>query len=100
VRLQVEVDAARRDQLRPRLRRAERQRQRRHRHCVRIVGVDDRRRPLPDDLRQLPRRGEIDFVHRGERHQVGPLGGAPEQLALFVRNEYGAVPAGPHAENG
>ena len=67
---------------------------------MRIVRVDDRRLPLPDDLRQLPRRGEIDLVHRRERHQVRPLGGAPEQLAFAMRDEHGAVAARPQAEDG
>ena len=62
--------------------------------------MDDRRPPLPDDARQLPRRREIDLVDRRERHQVGPFGRTAEQLALAVRDEHGAVAAGPQAEDG
>ena len=100
VRLQMKVDAPRGHDLRPRLRRAERQPQRRHRHRMRIVRVHDLRLPPPHDLRQLPRGGEIDLVHRRERKQVGALRGAPEQLALGVRHQHGAVAPGPQAQHG
>ena len=100
VRLQVKIDTARGDDLRPRLRRAKRQSQRRHRHRVRIVRVDDLGPPPPHDLRQLPCRGEIDLIHRREREQVGTLGGAAEQLALGVRHQHGTMAAGPQAQHG
>ena len=89
--LQVEVDAARRDDARPRLGRAERQRQAGHRDGVRIVRVHDLRLPLPDDARQLPRRRQIDLVARRERHEIGPFGRAAIELALRVRDEHGLV---------
>ena len=100
VRLEMKVDAPRGNDLRTRIRRTERQAQRRHRHGMRIVRVHDLRLPAADDLRELPRGGEIDFVDRRERKQVGALGGAPEELALGVRHEHGAVAAGPQAQHG
>ena len=100
VRLQVKIDAPRGDDLRPRLRRAKRQPERRHRHRVGIVRVDNLRPPPPRDPRQLPRRGQIDLIHRRERKQVRPLGGAAEQLALGVRHQHGTMAAGPQAQHG
>ena len=97
---EMEVDATRSDDLRRRRRRAERQRQRRHGHRVRIVRVHDGRLPLPHDARQLPRRGEIDLVHRRERHQVGPFARAAIELALGVRDEHRPVTSSPQAEHG
>ena len=67
---------------------------------MRIVGMHDLRLPLPDDLRQLPRRGKIDLVHRRERQQIGALERAAIQLALPVRDEHRPVAAGPQPENG
>ncbi len=100
VRLKMKVDAPRGNDLRARLRRPERQAERRHRHRVRIVRVHDLRLPAADDLRQLPRGGEIDLVDRRKRKQVGALGGAPEQLAFRMRHQHGAVAPGPQAQHG
>jgi hypothetical protein len=62
--------------------------------------MHDLRLPLPDDFRQLPGRGEIDLVHRRERDQVRPLGGAPEQFAFAMRDQHGPMAARPQAEDG
>ena len=75
-------------------------RQRRHRDGMRIVRVHDRRLPLPDDPRQLPRRREIDLVHRRERHQVGALGRASIELTLGVRDQHRPMAPRPQAEHG
>jgi hypothetical protein len=100
VRLEMEVDAARRDHLRTRTWRAEGQRQRGHRHRVWIVRVDDCGFPLPDDLRQFPGRRQVDLVHRRQRYEIRPFRCAPEQLAIGMRHEDRAVAARPQAENG
>ncbi len=95
VALEVEVDAARRDQRRRRSalgrRRSERQRQRRHRHAVRIVRVDDVGLQPLDDPRELPRRRQVHLGPRRDRNQVEPLRGAPAQLAVRVRDQRRAV---------
>lgn len=67
---------------------------------MRIVRVHDLRLPLPDDLRQFPRRGEIDLVDRRERDKIGTFRGAAKQLALAMRDEDGSMAAGPQSENG
>ena len=100
VALQVKVDSPRGDDPGTRHRRRERQRQRRHRDRMRIMRVQDRRLPLPDDPRQLPRRGQIDLVHRCQRHQIGSFGRASIQLTLGVGDQHRAMAARPQAEHG
>ncbi len=84
----------------PWCRRAERQRQTGHRHGVRIVRVHDRRLHLPDEPRQLPGGREIDFAFRRERNEIGPFGGAAEELTLGVGDEHGSMAARAQAEHG
>jgi hypothetical protein len=67
---------------------------------MRIMRVHDLWLPVANDLRELPRGGEIDFVDRGERHQVGALGGAAIELPLGVCDEHRLVAAGAQAQHG
>ena len=88
IALQVEVDAARRDERRRAAarRRAERQRDARHRDGVRIVRVDDVGLQPFDDAREPPRRREVHFGARGQRDELEPFlfhaAGAPPPAAL------------------
>ncbi len=98
--LQMKIDAPRRHDERPRRRPAERERQRRHRHPVGVVRMDDFGSPLTNESRQPPRRGQVGFAACGERHQVGTLPRAPEELAFRVRHEDGPVTALPQSQHG
>src|SRR5262245_38128781 len=67
---------------------------------MRIVGMDDRRLPLSDDSRQLPRRRQVNLVDRREWNQIRTLGGAAKQLALAMRDQHGAMAASAKTQNG
>lgn len=89
----MKVHAARGDQRRCGRNAAEGQRRGRHGHRVRVVGLHDIRPEFPQDSGQPPRRGEIDFVVRGEPDQIDAFGGARQQLSLRIRDEQGPMPA-------
>ena len=67
---------------------------------MRIVRVHDLRRPLAQDARQLPRRRQVDLIERRQRKPIGPLGRAPIELALGVRDEHRPMATGPEAHHG
>ncbi len=96
----MKVDAPRRDDARAWIGSAERQGESGHRHRVRIVRVNDLRLPVADDARQLPRRRQVNFVARRQRHQVGAFRRAPIELSLRVGDEHGLVPDRAEPENG
>ncbi len=98
--LQVKVDAARGDQLRPWCWCAKGEGQSGHRHGVRVVRVDDRRLPLPDEPRQLPGGRQIDVAFGRERNEVASLGGATKQLAVGMGDEHGSMAPRPQPEDG
>ena len=98
--LQVKVHPSRRHDWRPGCGRPERQGETGHRHGVRIVGVHDRRFPLPDDARQLPCRGQIDFVSRRQRHQIRTFERSAIELSLRVRYQHLTVMEGAQPEDG
>ena len=80
---------------------AERQRQRRHRDAVRIVRVDDVRRQPLDQTRESRHAAERSISVRGASGiELEPLGGAPPQLAVRVRDERGALADRPQAVDG
>jgi hypothetical protein len=90
VALEMEIDAARRDE--PGCaslcrRRSQRQRQRRHGDAVRIVRVDHVRRQPLDDAGEAPRGGQIHFRSRRHRDQFQPFGRAAPELAVRMRHE-------------
>ena len=94
----MKIDATRRDERRPCWRRdripprcAQRKSERGHRDAVRIVGVDDVGIQPVDDARELPAGVEIHLHSRRERNEVEPLGSAPPQLAVRVRDERGTL---------
>ena len=73
---------------------------RRHRHRVRVVGVDEVGREVADDPREAERRGEIDFVGRRQADEIVAFARAPRQFALRVRHEHRPVAARPEADDG
>lgn len=98
--LQVEVHPARGDEPGPRLRSGKRQRQPRHGHGVGIMRMHNLRFPLPDDSRQLPCGGQVHFVSRCQRDQVGAFECPSMQLSFTVRDEHGSVTHGAETQNG
>ena len=98
--LEVKVHAARSDQRRSWCRRAKRKGEARDRHRVRIVRVDDRGLPLPDEARELPGSRQIDLGLGRERNEIGTLGGATIELALGMGDEDCPMAARAQAEDG
>lgn len=62
--------------------------------------MHDRRLPLADDLRQLPRGGEVDLAARRKRDEIRPFARAAEQLTVAMRDEHGPMPALTQPDDG
>ena len=64
-----------------------------------IVHVNDPRRELADDLRELPRCREVYFAARREGDEIGSFKRSAVEFALAVRHEHSTVAQGTLPED-
>src|SRR5262249_13341459 len=81
-------------------RRGDREAERRHGDAVWIVRVYDVRPGSPEHPREAPRRTQVEFSARSEWDEIESFFGAPPQLAVWVRDERGAMPDRPQPIDG
>jgi len=81
-------------------RRGHRQGERRHRHPMRVMGVNDVGPEPPDHSRKSPGRGQVHLGARRDWDQIQPFGRAAAELAVGMRNQSGAMPDRSQAVDG